>query len=57
MPDQPAGQRLFRTAPGRLLHRLLLRSGARLPGRALAGLIGETARQEWPLLAPICFAA
>ena len=32
------------------MHRLLLRSGARRPGKALTGLIGETARQEWPLL-------
>ena len=35
---------------GRLLHRLLRRVGARLPGRALTGLIQDTARQEWPLL-------
>jgi ATP-binding cassette subfamily B protein/subfamily B ATP-binding cassette protein MsbA len=35
---------------GRLLHRLLRRVGARLPGRALTSLIQDTARQEWPLL-------
>ncbi len=51
MPDQPSRPRRFRSAAGRLLHRLLLRAGARLPGRAINGLIRDTARQEWPLLA------
>jgi len=51
VPDQPARRRRIRSATGWLFHRLLLRVGARLPGRALTGLIQDTARQEWPLLA------
>ena len=35
----------------RLIHRLLIRFGGRLPGAALAGLIRQTARKDWPLLA------
>jgi subfamily B ATP-binding cassette protein MsbA len=43
--------RRFRFALGRLLHRLIVRFGAGLPRTALARLIRQTARQEWPLLA------
>ena len=51
MPEQPTRHRRFRSAAGRLLQRLLVRTGARLPGQALTGLIRDTACQEWPLLA------
>lgn len=51
MPEHPARRRRLHAAAGRLLQRLLVRAGARLPGQALTGLIRDTARQEWPLLA------
>ena len=51
MPDQPGRRRRDRAAAVRLFHRLLVRAGTRLPGTALACLIRDTARQEWPLLA------
>lgn len=51
MPELPPRPRRLRSTAARLLHRLLLRAGARLPGRALTGLIRDTAREDWPLLA------
>ncbi len=53
MPEQPTRHRRFRSAASRLLQRLLISAGARLPGKALTGLIRDTACQEWPLLAAI----
>ena len=51
MADREAPWRRLVSIAGRLIHRLLIRFGARLPGTALAGLIRQTARQDWPLLA------
>jgi len=51
VPKQLERHRRFHSVAGRLLHRLQVRAGARLPGTALARLIRDTAHQEWPLLA------
>lgn len=49
--DPPARRRGFRAAAHRWLPRLRSRLARALPGTALGGLIRQTARQAWPLLA------
>ena len=49
--DHPARRRRLRLVPIRLLHRVRSRLARALPGTALGGLIRQTAREAWPLLA------